>query len=284
MQKIAILSDTTSDINQSLLDEYNIIEVPLQLIYNEEDTYKDKFEKTLEDVINDIDNNSIKTSLPAASDLIKTIESLIEKGYTHVIASCLSSGISGTYNLFEKTLNSYSDKITSHVIDCRSCSMGMGFLLLKAAQMIKDGAEFDNIVKTLEIYKEKEDFFFTVDTLDYLYKGGRITRSTKIVGNLLNIKPIITCNKQNGNLEVIETVRGQKKVNSEISRRIKCFAENQEIDKIYIMHSNMYEKADELEEILRENLGEVEIYKDKISSLFTIHTGPTIYGAVVTLK
>ena len=129
MQKIAILTDTTSDVDPSIIKEYNIVEVPLQIIYNSEVTYKDKYEKNIDDVINDINSNTISSSLPLTSDLIEKIEYIISEGYTHIIATCMSCGISGTYNLFRQILNLYSDKITYHLIDCRSCSMGMGFLI-----------------------------------------------------------------------------------------------------------------------------------------------------------
>lgn len=64
MQKIAILTDTTSDVDPSIIKEYNIVEVPLQIIYNSEVTYKDKYEKNIDDVINDINSNTISSSLP----------------------------------------------------------------------------------------------------------------------------------------------------------------------------------------------------------------------------
>lgn len=284
MQKIAILTDTTSDVDPSIIKEYNIVEVPLQIIYNSEVTYKDKYEKNIDDVIQDINSNTISSSLPLASDLIEKIEYIISNGYTHVIATCMSCGISGTYNLFKQVLSSYSNKLTYHLIDCKSCSMGMGFLIEKAVNMIENHSSFEDIVKELEIYKNKEDFFFTVDKLDYLYKSGRIKRSSKVVGNLLSIKPIITCIKNTGNLEVIDTVRGRKKVNQQILQYIIDFAANDEIDKIYIMHSNLQENADELENVIKEYYPSVEIYKRPISSLFVVHTGPHIYGAVVTLK
>ena len=284
MQKIAILTDTTSDVDSSIIKEYNILEVPLQIIYNSEVTYKDKYEKNIYDVIQDINSNTISSSLPLASDLIDKIEYIISNGYTHVIATCMSCGISGTYNLFKQVLSSYSDKLTYHLIDCKSCSMGMGFLIEKAVNMIENHISFEDIVKELEIYKNKEDFFFTVDKLDYLYTSGRIKRSSKVVGNLLSIKPIITCIKNTGNLEVINTVRGRKKVNQQILQYIIDFAANDEIDKIYIMHSNLQENADELENVIKEYYPSVEIYKRPISSLFVVHTGPHIYGAVVTLK
>ncbi len=284
MQKIAILTDTTSDVDPSIIKEYNIVEVPLQIIYNSEVTYKDKYEKNIYDVIQDINSNTISSSLPLASDLIDKIEYIISNGYTHVIATCMSCGISGTYNLFKQVLSSYSDKLTYHLIDCKSCSMGMGFLIEKAVNMIENHISFEDIVKELEIYKNKEDFFFTVDKLDYLYTSGRIKRSSKVVGNLLSIKPIITCIKNTGNLEVINTVRGRKKVNQQILQYIIDFAANDEIDKIYIMHSNLQENADELENVIKEYYPSVEIYKRPISSLFVVHTGPHIYGAVVTLK
>lgn len=284
MQKIAILTDTTSDVDASIIKEYNIFEVPLQIIYNSEVTYKDKLEKSIGDIINDINDNTISSSLPLASDLIDKIEYILSNGYTHVIATCMSCGISGTYNLFEQILSSYADKLTYHLIDCRSCSMGMGFLIEKAVNMIENHNSFEDIVKELEVLKNKEDFFFTVDKLDYLYTSGRIKRSSKVVGNLLSIKPIITCIKNTGNLEVIDAVRGRKKVNQQILNYIIDFADNDEIDKIYIMHSNLQENADELEKVLKEHYPNVEIYKRPISSLFVVHTGPHIYGAVVTLK
>ncbi|MFR6142008.1 MAG: DegV family protein [Finegoldia sp.] len=284
MQKIAILSDTTSDVDESIIKEYNILEVPLQIIYNSEVTYKDKYEKTIYDIIDDINSNTISSSLPLASDLIDKIEYILSNGYTHVIATCMSCGISGTYNLFKQVLSLYSDKLTYHLIDCRSCSMGMGFLIEKAVNMIENHNSFEDIVKELEVLKNKEDFFFTVDKLDYLYTSGRIKRSSKVVGNLLSIKPIITCIKNTGNLEVIDAVRGRKKVNQQILNYIIDFADNDKIDKIYIMHSNLQENADELEKVIKEHYPNVEIYKRPISSLFVVHTGPHIYGAVVTLK
>ncbi len=284
MQKIAILTDTTSDVDASIIKEYNILEVPLQIIYNSEVTFKDKYEKTIDDIIDDINSNTISSSLPLASDLIDKIEYIISNGYTHVIATCMSCGISGTYNLFKQVLSLYSDKLTYHLIDCRSCSMGMGFLIEKAVNMIENHNSFEDIVKELELYKNKEDFFFTVDKLDYLYTSGRIKRSSKVVGNLLSIKPIITCIKNTGNLEVIDTVRGRKRVNQQILQYIIDFATNDEIDKIYIMHSNLQENADELENVIKEYYPNIEIYKRPISSLFVVHTGPHIYGAVVTLK
>ncbi|WP_294685643.1 DegV family protein [uncultured Finegoldia sp.] len=284
MQKIAILTDTTSDVDASIIKEYNILEVPLQIIYNSEVTYKDKYEKTIYDIIDDINSNTISSSLPLASDLIDKIEYILSNGYTHVIATCMSCGISGTYNLFKQVLSLYSDKLTYHLIDCRSCSMGMGFLIEKAVNMIENHNSFEDIVKELEVLKNKEDFFFTVDKLDYLYTSGRIKRSSKVVGNLLSIKPIITCIKNTGNLEVIDAVRGRKKVNQQILNYIIDFADNDKIDKIYIMHSNLQENADELEKVIKEHYPNVEIYKRPISSLFVVHTGPHIYGAVVTLK
>ena len=284
MQKIAILTDTTSDVDASIIKEYNILEVPLQIIYNSEVTYKDKYEKTIYDIIDDINSNTISSSLPLASDLIDKIEYILSNGYTHVIATCMSCGISETYNLFKQVLSLYSDKLTYHLIDCRSCSMGMGFLIEKAVNMIENHNSFEDIVKELEVLKNKEDFFFTVDKLDYLYTSGRIKRSSKVVGNLLSIKPIITCIKNTGNLEVIDAVRGRKKVNQQILNYIIDFADNDKIDKIYIMHSNLQENADELEKVIKEHYPNVEIYKRPISSLFVVHTGPHIYGAVVTLK
>lgn len=284
MQKIAILTDTTSDVDPSIIKEYNIVEVPLQIIYNSEVTYKDKYEKNIDDVINDVNSNTISSSLPLTSDLIEKIEYIISEGYTHIIATCMSCGISGTYNLFRQILNLYSDKITYHLIDCRSCSMGMGFLIEKAVKMKENGISYEEIVKELEKLKTKEDFFFTVDKLDYLYTSGRIKRSSKVVGNLLNIKPIITCIKKTGNLEVIDAVRGRKKVNQQILNYIIDFAANDQIDNIYIMHSNLQENADELEKVIQDYYPNVKIYKRFISSLFVIHTGPHIYGAVVTLK
>lgn len=284
MQKIAILTDTTSDVDPSIIEEYNIVEVPLQIIYNSEVTYKDKYEKNIDDVINDINSNTISSSLPLASDLIDKIEQIISEGYTHIIATCMSCGISGTYNLFQQILSLYYDKITYHLIDCRSCSMGMGFLIEKAVRMNESKKSFEEIIEDLEKLKTKEDFFFTVDKLDYLYTSGRIKRSSKVVGNLLNIKPIITCIKKTGNLEVIDAVRGRKKVNQQILNYIIDFTANDQIDNIYIMHSKLQENADELEKVIQDYYPNVKIYKRPISSLFVIHTGPHIYGAVVTLK
>ena len=104
----------------------------------------------------------------------------------------ISSGLSGTINSFRLASAEFEDKITSFIFDTKIISMAVGLSVIEVGEMIKCGYSFDYICKTIPKLREKTSMYFTVDTLEYLIKGGRIGKIAGGIGQLLNLKPIIT--------------------------------------------------------------------------------------------
>ncbi|MGO1818677.1 MAG: DegV family protein, partial [Senegalia sp. (in: firmicutes)] len=194
MKKIALITDSTCDLPKEIIDEYNIKIMPLKVIYSDGE-YKDKVDIQPEDIYKRFSEEVPKTSLPSLGDCIDLFEKLKSEGYTHLIVTTISSGLSGTINMMKNAKNTVED-LEIEIIDSKSLSMGLGYPVLEGAKELKRTNDY---VKTIERIKEvitKTDTFYVVETLEYLKKGGRIGRVEGTIGELLKIKPIISINKE----------------------------------------------------------------------------------------
>lgn len=285
MEKIAIAADTTCDLTEEILKEYDIRTVSLQVIYPNGDTYRDRREISAKKVAEDLVNEKIQTSLPIGKDIIDLLDEFYENGYTHVILSPLSSGLSGTYEFMEGLKTEYSDKMVIKVIDHKSVTTGFGYPLLMASKARKEGKSFDEIVSMLEDYGKRVEIYFAVDDLTYLQRGGRISKTSEIVANILDIKPIIKMTDE-GTLEVVQKVRGIKKSMKTITDKLNKYADGREIEKAFIVHSLAPDKAETLkmffEKTFKDQDIDLEIFE--LSSLLTVHTGPGLCGAGIFVK
>ena len=141
-------------------------------------------------------------------------------GYERVIALMLSSGLSGTYNMV-RLQGEQRDDLEIAVFDSKSGALGMGITVLQLWEEIQAGLDWETLVKERAPHLMANTFpFFSVDTLEYLYKGGRIGKITAMAGTMLNIKPIITFS-QDGQLQSIAKVRGRRAVQDKIIELVR---------------------------------------------------------------
>lgn len=274
-KKVAIVADTTCDLPEKIIKQYNIKLIPLRVIYKERD-YRDRLEISPEEVYNSLSREIPKTSLPVADDAISIFDELVEEGYTNAIVLTLSSYISGTYNLIKLVAKEY-EHLNINVIDSKAVSIFYGFMVLEAARFAHTG-NYELIKEKLLAVRNKVKGCHLIETLVYLRKGGRIGKVEGIVGEMLNIKPIIGIDKD-GVYYPLTKVRGRKRAISRIKAMIKEQFSNKNY-KIAIVHGGAESDAKAMLEDIKDVGNIKEIIMTCLSPVSCVHTGPGILGYV----
>ena len=210
-RKIALLTDSCADLSPRLAEENHIHVVPLH-IRCADGEYRDGVDIHPADIYARLRSGELpKTSLPAGEDITGAFDRIAAEGYDGVIAVMLSSGLSGTYNMTRLLAEERRD-LEIKVYDSVSGALGMGMTLLQLAEDLRSGASWRELTHKRVPYLIQSTFpFFSVDTLEYLLKGGRIGKVTAMAGTMLQIKPLITF-APDGQLQSIAKVRGRNLV------------------------------------------------------------------------
>ncbi|MGO1369460.1 MAG: DegV family protein [Senegalia sp. (in: firmicutes)] len=278
MKKIALITDSTCDLPKEIIDEYNIKIMPLKVIYSDGE-YKDKVDIQPEDIYKRFSEEVPKTSLPSLGDCIDLFEKLKSEGYTHLIVTTISSGLSGTINMMKNAKNTVED-LEIEIIDSKSLSMGLGYPVLEGAKELKRTNDY---VKTIERIKEvitKTDTFYVVETLEYLKKGGRIGRVEGTIGELLKIKPIISINKE-GIYYTYKKIRGRNRSIKAIYDIVKERASKGKIN-VAVAHGNALDEGRALLDDIKKVKNVVETTFTQISPVLVVHTGPGLIGVIIS--
>lgn len=214
-QKIALLTDSCADLPTGLRQDKPIFVVPLRILCQDGE-YADGVDLFAEDVYCRLAAGELpRTSLPTGGSITETLDRIAAEGYEKVLAVMLSSGLSGTYNMVRIQGEARKD-LEVVVFDSVSGSLGMGAVLLQAWADIQGGMAWETLIHSRVPQLIDSTFpFFSVDTLEYLQKGGRIGKITALAGTMLNIKPLITFSKD-GQLQSVAKVRGRKAVQDKL--------------------------------------------------------------------
>ena len=211
-QKIALLTDSCADIAPELAEKYHIFVVPLRILCADGE-YLDGVNIRGADIYQRLKAGELpQTSLPAAEEIAKLLTRVVEEDYDGVIAVMLSGGLSGTFNLLRLVAEECRGKLEVRAFDSVSGSLGLGMTVLQLAEDIRNGMGWEELTERRVPQLIRGSFpFFSVDTLEYLQKGGRIGKVTATAGMLLQIKPILTF-APDGQLTSVAKVRGRHQV------------------------------------------------------------------------
>jgi len=211
-QKIALLTDSCADLSAQLVSEYHIHIVPLR-IRCADGEYADGVDITPAGIYGRLHAGELpKTSLPAGEDIENTLQAILDEGCDAVIAIMLSGGLSGTYNLMRLAAAEFEPRLDIRVYDSCSGSLGQGLAVLQLAEDIRNGMGWEELTqRRVPQLLAHTTPFFSVDTLEYLQKGGRIGKVTATAGTLLKIKPLISF-ASDGQLQSVAKVRGSNQV------------------------------------------------------------------------
>lgn len=283
MNKVAILSDSTCDLSKELLEQYNIDTIPLHVSFDEE-SYKDGVDITLEELYNKAEKlgKLPKTSAPSQGEMTVFFKKYLDEGYD-IVFTGISSKMSATYQIACLVKQELApDRI--FVVDSGNLSTGIGLLLLKATKFRDMGYSAMQIANELENIVPRVKAQFVIDTLDYLYKGGRCSTVSYAFSKVLRIKPMIVVREK--------TMQVGTKFVGSITRTqagmTKMFLNDfEKIDKefVFITHTMAYEGAKYIRNMISNVSPQIEnLYETVAGCVIGSHCGRNTIGILYIMK
>ena len=272
MSKIAIVTDSTSDMPKDLAKKMDITVVPLMVIFEKESFLDDGKEITIGDFYKKI--RSVKklptTTQPTPKDFIKVYSDILEK-YDSIISIHISKKMSGTINSAEMAKKELPGK-DIEIIDTGCVHFPVGFIALKAAQLAQEGKSKQEIIKKVSDLKSKIKVLFIPNTLEYLKKGGRIGKAKGLIASILEIKPVLTIH--DGEVSQFKTTRRWNQAKSELIQSMKNMVKNPHNLMVSIGDSDAKEDAAEMEGRIKSEFNPKKIYRVDIGAVVGTHLGP----------
>ncbi|MCA1022529.1 DegV family protein [Halobacillus litoralis] len=271
---VQIICDSASDLSRATVEKYDITSLPLKVIMKDEE-YVDGETITPKDVYDRMrQGDAPKTAQVSAQTFRETFTDLAEKNKPFIYFS-FSSELSGTYQtakMVEQEIKEDYPEATFEVVDTKAASLGCGLIVLRAAEMAREGADFETVLKTGVYHAEHMEHIFTVDDLEYLQRGGRVSRTAAFVGGLLKIKPLL--HMEGGKLIPLEKIRGSKKVLKRMLEVMEERGHDLQNQRVAISHGDDLDRAEQLAEMIKEQFGTSEIHIDYVGATIGAHSGP----------
>lgn len=274
MKKIKIITDSTAYMTREEVEKFGVSVVPLSYVVDNE-LYREGYPSEFEDFFNRMkaEEITVTTSQPAVGDFLAEYERAFSEAYEEIIVLVLSSKLSGAYNSANLAKATLGDKMIT-VIDSKTAGGNLKFLVMDAVRMAEEGKTSLEIVDFIENKREDLKLYLLVADLKYLSRGGRISKFGSLVGNLLNVKPIIEIS--NGELNLINKARGKKQALSLIAKNIP-----EDVKKISICNILAYEDSKKYREKLMEKFPKAEITIEELGPVVGGHLGPDAMGICI---
>jgi DegV family protein with EDD domain len=278
MEKIKIITDSTADLSEEIYDKYDIEVLPLLINFGEE-SYLDGVEINPDKVFERIEKDNIlpTTAQVTPNRFIESYKKYLNEGYK-IISIHMSSAMSGTYQSACIAKEELETKDIA-VIDSQNVTAALGILVIKAAKLIEKGYNIEKMEEELNNIKEKIKVSIYFDSLEYLVRGGRISKTVGIVGGILGIKLILEI--KDGLMSVKDKIRGNKKSIKKIINDLESTNLDDDVPVILIDVNNTGIK-EALKDYMKIN--NVNFVECPVGSSVSIHSGPGCCGLVFLNK
>lgn len=280
--KIAVITDSCADLPREMSERYPIFTVPYTLTFSD-GSYRDGVDIFPDDVYRRQVTEMPKTSLPSGASIADIFQQVKQAGFRKAIAVMLSSGLSGCYQMM-RLMADDCDGLEVAVFDSRSGSLGEGAIVLTLCRLIEEGRSWEQLVDLTPRLCRNTHAYFTVDTLEYLQRGGRIGKITAMAGTALGIKPILAFDPVTGELTSVQKVRGRA---AAMQRLVQTAVADLRPGKRYnIMwaHGGTSEEGRQIAQQLRAAAPDFEHEFDgEIDCTLASYVGPHLLGAAVQL-
>jgi len=275
-QKVAIVTDGACSLTPAQGEQMGIHVAPVYLTFGDKtyragvDLDEAEFYRLLA-----ASKKLPTTAQPTAGDFLNFYQRLAEE-VDEIVTIVISHHMSATIQSSEMAKEQFHS-VPVHIIDSESVSLGLGMITLAAARAAQEGQDAQAVIQLVQDLKQKIKVMFTVETLEYLYKGGRIGGATAFLGSALNIKPILYI--KDGRIEPLEKQRTRK---HSISRLLELMEEsvgNQPVH-LAILHGNVPEEAYQMEQSIRSRFNCAELITSDMGPVIGVHAGPGTLGLV----
>ena len=275
--RIAIITDSGTDVPQALVDRYNMYVVPLLVNYDDV-SYRDGIDIDVNQICDRLKKEIPTTSLPSIDAIRETFDMVIADGYREAVVVTISSGLSGTFNAMRIVSDSYSDRLDVRLVNTLNIDIGAGFSAIRVGELIEQGLSLDEIEEAMKDAVSNTKVFFCVRTLEYLIKGGRIGLVAGAVGSMLDIKPIMSCN-EDGVYYAVAKTRGRKKSLKRALKEAASYAAQFIEYNVAVVNVQCQDEADMIVSHIKDSFpGVKEIFLSAISPALIVHTGPGLIG------
>jgi DegV family protein with EDD domain len=270
---IEIITDSTCDIPEKLLEEYGIIVVPQVIIWGDEQ-YRDRIDLQPSEFYQRLSVDPVypHSSLPGFYDFQEAYESAISRGAHALIVLTVSSAMSGTYEMAKTAAKGLSIPVA--VVDSKGPTMSLGWQALAAARARDSGADLSSILNCVDQVRNKLAQFVGMDSLEYLQKGGRIGGAVRWAGVLLKVKPLVSINHRTGLVEPVGLTRTHNALVDLLYHKFFEQLKGGKNLRIAVLHGNVPEEAETLAERIRAEYNPLELLINITGPVLGINTGP----------
>jgi DegV family protein with EDD domain len=271
--KLGIVTDSTSDIPQYLIEQYELEVVPTILILEDRE-YLDGEEISREEFYKQLPTlqSPPTTAAPSIGDFSTRYESLLTRGCEHILSIHPAGQLTAIVNVARQAAADFVERVT--VIDSRSLSLGLGFQVIAAAETAESGLR--SALEAVESTRKRLHVFAALDTMEYLRRSGRVPRAVTMLGGLLSIKPLIELT--DGEVKAIGAVRTTQQANE---RMFNFLLEGGKLERLAILHSGAELRAKEfLNATMQKASGSAprDILMVNVTAVIGTHIGPNGLG------
>lgn len=278
-QRIAVITDSGTDTPAAFVAAHGVRVVPLRINYSDGSTFENGVDITVREVVERFAEEIPTTSLPSPLRIRETFEEARAAGYAGAVFVAISSGLSATYETVSMVARQMED-FPVVMVDTKNIGVAAGLVVMEAVRLVESGTPLEALGERLAEVGARTRVFFSVQKLDFLRKGGRISEAVYRVGSVLNIKPVLTCSPE-GKYVIEKKARGWARALEAQVRLVEEQARRWPRARVAIC---AYDEGifDELERTLRERVGNMaELIRSGISADLLVHTGPTLVGMAV---
>ena len=270
-----IVTDSAADLPPAEIKELGINVAPLMIQFPEEEIQSEQITAdSFYDRLKAMRPHIPTTAMPSIDMFARLYKQLAEKG-EEILSIHVSSGLSGTFHVASQGAKQSGENVT--MVDTMTLSGGERFQVLAAALAAKAGQGKEEILKLLERIRAATEVIYTLDTLEYLQRGGRIGRVQALASSVLNIKPVIKVDKADGKYSTAGKERTLKKALKAIQEYLETTYGNEPLW-VCVLHGKFSEQAEELAALVQERLHVAKLEILRISPVLGVHTGPGIVG------
>jgi len=278
MNKIAVITDSAANLLPEFIKKHsNLFVMPLMILIDGVN-FRDQVEITAEEVYAKLDTSTVTSSLPSMGDLDELIEKLKKNGYTDILAINLSSGLSGTFNAFRLAFQTVEGIKVTHY-DSKTLGGGLGYIVEYALELVKAKTPLEKIVPLLEKLRFEDSLaIYTINTLKYLRRGGRIGKVEGTIGDLLHVKPVITVNNEGVYVTLSKAFGLHRSLLSMKHLMTEKFGK--EMVDFTVHYGNDLPKAQDLANQMKQELNIRNLTLSPLTPVLGIHTGPEMFSYI----